>query len=81
VARPRATFLQLKIPLFAVHKITKSTAQTITLRSNTLVKSLFLFTEEDVRFEHNYFDLLPGELMVIPYKGSLQKDKLQWRHL
>ncbi len=57
------------------------TAQTITLRSNTLVKSLFLFTEEDVRFEHNYFDLLPDEPMMITYKGSLQKDKLQWRHL
>ncbi len=56
-------------------------ASTVTLRSNTLVKSLFLFAEPEVRFARNYFDLLPDEPMIIPYEGELRKEGLQWRHL
>ncbi|MBK7870646.1 MAG: hypothetical protein IPJ74_08175 [Saprospiraceae bacterium] len=55
--------------------------QTIRLRANTLVKGLYLFTENDVRFEDNYFDLLPNESVTIPYKGDLRKEDLQFKFL
>ncbi len=56
-------------------------AKTLTLRAKTLVKGLYLFTENDVRFENNYFDLLPNETVTIAYQGELSKEGLKWRHL
>ena len=55
--------------------------KTLTLRAKTLVKGLYLFTDNDVRFDHNYFDLLPGEAVTLPYRGELRKETLRWRHL
>lgn len=57
------------------------TTKTLTLRANTLVKGLYLFTDHDVRFENNYFDLLPDEVVTISYQGELSKETLRWRHL
>ena len=55
--------------------------KTLTLRANTLVKGLYLFTDNDVRFRDNYFDLLPGEAVTVSYQGELSRESLQWRHL
>jgi len=56
------------------------TAQTVTLSTNTLIKNLYLYATDDVRFDDNYFDLLPGEPLMIHYKGKLEKDSLKWRN-
>ncbi|MDX1942005.1 MAG: glycoside hydrolase family 2 protein, partial [Saprospiraceae bacterium] len=71
--------LDLKTPKNLEIQINES-AKTLTLRANTLIKGLYLFTENDIRFENNYFDLLPNEAVTIAYQGELKRDHLQWKY-
>ncbi len=48
---------------------------TLTVQSETLVRSLFLYTEDGAcRFFENYFDLLPDEPRTIRYEGDISGD-------
>jgi beta-mannosidase len=40
------------------------------LKTNKLAKNIFLYSAEDVHFEENFFDLLPGEEKVVPLKTN-----------
>lgn len=70
--------LQLQAPEidFKINEAEK----TLTLSANTLIKNLYLYSEnEDVRFDNNYFDLLPNEPMKVSYQGDLVQNNLRWR--
>ncbi len=57
------------------------TTGTLTLQSDVLVRSLFLYTEDgQCHFSDNYFDLLPDEPKVIHVQGVL-KTEVQYLHL
>jgi beta-mannosidase len=40
------------------------------LKTDKLAKNVFLYSAEDVHFEENFFDLLPGEEKVVPLKTN-----------
>ncbi|MFN7119561.1 MAG: beta-mannosidase [Saprospiraceae bacterium] len=69
----------LKLQTPGIHYQIDETNQTLTLSANTLVKNLYLYADSAVQFADNYFDLLPGETKVVPYKGALQQMNLKWR--
>jgi len=48
---------------------------TINLSSDVLVKNLFLYTDKDVKFSNNYFDLIPGEEKLIYAETGLNPDE------
>ncbi len=54
-------------------------AKTITLSANTLVKNIHLTAGDDVRFDNNYFDILPNEPITVSFTGTLSEGHLQWR--
>lgn len=57
-------------------------ARSITVRTETLVRGLFLYAESgDCRFSDNYFDLLPGELKILQYTGDIGATGIKFRHL
>ncbi len=77
-------YLALQTP--GIHIQVNDTEKTITLSANTLIKNLYLYVEpidsqlsNDVHFEHNYFDLLPGELVTMRFTGTFDKSDLKWR--
>jgi beta-mannosidase len=48
----------------------------IELSTDVLAKNLFLFCEESVQFEDNFFDLLPGEMKIVNLKGATKKQSV-----
>lgn len=46
----------------------------ITLTSDKLVKDLYLDTDEKGMFSDNYFDLLPGEKVIVSFKTKEKTD-------
>ncbi len=55
--------------------------RTVTVQSETLVRSLFLYTEDgNSRFSDNYFDLLPDEPRKLRYEGELDGE-IRFMHL
>lgn len=54
-------------------------AKTVTLSANTLVKNIHLTAGAYVRFDHNYFDILPGETVTVSFIGELDQSELKWQ--
>jgi beta-mannosidase len=48
----------------------------IELSTDVLAKNLFLFCEDSVQFEDNFFDLLPGEMKIVNLKGATKKQSV-----
>lgn len=55
------------------------TEKTIMLSTNTLVKNIHLTAGDAVKFNNNYFDILPNETIIISYTGNFQASDLQWQ--
>lgn len=47
---------------------------TLKISSDKLVKNLFLYSDEDIYFNKNYFDLIPGRTETVFCKTDLNKD-------
>jgi beta-mannosidase len=47
---------------------------TLNITSNKLVKNLFLYTDEDLFFSENYFDLMPGNTETVYCTTNLNKE-------
>lgn len=69
--------LELRSPDLQVE--VNEAAKTITLSANTLVKNIHLTTVENVRFDNNYFDILPDEPVTVSFIGEFDRNDLQWR--
>jgi len=75
-----APFRKLKVPHPKVeYRILKNdTGYSITLKSNSLGKNIYLqIGDEEGFFSDNYFDLLPGEEVTINLKTKVSESKLK----
>jgi len=72
--RPKALKLQPAKVEIEVHE------NEVIVSSSTLVKDLFL-SSGDVKFEENYFDLLPNETKVIRAEGIVKGAKIHMKYL
>ena len=63
----------LELPKSEIEKVISKTKDgfTITLKSETLQKDIFLFTNEKGHFSDNFFDLMPNESKIISFKTKI----------
>jgi beta-mannosidase len=45
--------------------------KTLRITAQSFIKDLFLDAGQDVHFQENFFDLLPGETRTITYEGII----------
>ncbi len=50
---------------------------TLNIQSNKLVKNLYLYSDEEICFSNNYFDLIPGEAETVYCGTSLKKEDFE----
>lgn len=69
--------LDLKIPELKLEYKNEGAGITVYIASDKFVKNLFLYTDEDVYFSDNYFDLIPGKDKVIYCSTKLSIEELE----
>ena len=72
----------VKLPQSSVEmKVDEGREYSITLKSSTLAKSVFVYTSDDVdgTFSDNYFDMLPGEVKTIKFYPSGKTKNIDFR--
>jgi beta-mannosidase len=69
----------LKLQKPQITKLITSTDQgySITLSTDKLVKNLFLSTDEKGHFSDNYFDLIPGEKVIVNFTTKEKIEKFE----
>jgi beta-mannosidase len=50
---------------------------TLKIQSNKLVKNLCIYSDEEISFSNNYFDLIPGEIETVYCETSLKKEEFE----
>ena len=66
--------LKLQKPVITKLVAVSEQGYSITLTSDKLVKDLYLDIDEKGMFSDNYFDLLPGEKMIVSFKTKEKTD-------
>jgi beta-mannosidase len=66
--------LKLQKPVITKVVTVSDQGYSIALTSDKLVKDLYLDTDEMGRFSDNYFDLLPGEKVILGFKTKEKID-------
>jgi beta-mannosidase len=68
---------ELKLPaseiIFDVRDETKGI--TLNIQSDKLIKNLYLYSDEEMFFSNNYFDLIPGEVETVYCGTSINKEE------
>jgi beta-mannosidase len=71
----------LKLP-DASPEISINASGQLSIKSNVLLKNLFLFTDDEATFSDNFFDVLPGQTHIITIKGPkavmYDKTDIKW---